>query len=41
VLNVMVSELLGTRAFSVNVSSLGGILFVMTLYYIPYAYLTV
>ena len=41
VLNVMVSELLGTRAFSVNISSLGGILFVMTLYYIPYAYLTV
>ncbi|HTC09512.1 MAG TPA: iron ABC transporter permease [Acetobacteraceae bacterium] len=41
VLNVIVSELLGTRAFSINISSPGGILFVMTLYYIPYAYLTV
>jgi len=41
VLNVIVSELLGTHAFSINISSLGGILFVMTLYYIPYAYLTV
>jgi iron(III) transport system permease protein len=41
VLNVLAAELLHTHAFSVNVSSFGGILFVMTLYYIPYAYLTV
>jgi iron(III) transport system permease protein len=41
VLNVLVADLLGTRDFSINISSPGGILFVMTLYYIPYAYLTV
>jgi iron(III) transport system permease protein len=41
VLNVLVTDLLGTRDFSINISSPGGILFVMTLYYIPYAYLTV
>jgi iron(III) transport system permease protein len=40
-LNVLAAELFHTHAFSLNVSSLGGILFVMTLYYIPYAYLTV
>ena len=41
VLNVLVNDLLGSRAFAVNISSFGGILFVMTLYYIPYAFLTV
>jgi iron(III) transport system permease protein len=41
ILNVLVAELFHTKKFAVNISSFGGILFVMTLYYIPYAYLTV
>ena len=40
-LNVLLVELFHTHALAMNVSSFGGILFVMTLYYIPYAYLTV
>jgi iron(III) transport system permease protein len=40
-LNVFSTALFGADAPTVNVASLGGILFVMTLYYIPYAYLTV
>jgi iron(III) transport system permease protein len=41
ILNVLLAELLHTNSFAVNIASFGGILFVMTLYYIPYAYLTV
>jgi iron(III) transport system permease protein len=40
-LNVMVSNLFGTRTVALNITSFGGILFVMALYYVPYAYLTV
>jgi iron(III) transport system permease protein len=40
-LNAFSHAAFGADAPTVNVASLGGILFVMTLYYIPYAYLTV
>ncbi len=41
ILNVMLSAAFGDGTLAVDVTSLGGILFVMTLYYIPYAYMTV
>jgi iron(III) transport system permease protein len=41
ILNAFSRGTFGPDAPTVNVASLGGILFVMTLYYIPYAYLTV
>ncbi len=40
-LNVMSQELFGRDGPTVDVTTMGGILFVMTLYYIPYAYLSV
>ncbi len=41
ILSAFSRRLFGSSAPTVNVASLGGILFVMTLYYIPYAYLTI